>query len=35
MQVNCNFSQCDVSFKVFLFISGRVGLCVDQSAVTF
>lgn len=35
VQVNYNFSRCDVSFRVFLFISRRVGLCVDQSAVTF
>lgn len=33
--VNCNFSQCDVSIQVFLFITRKVGVCVDQSAVSF
>lgn len=39
VQANCNFSQCDVSIKGFgvflLFISRKVGICVDQSAVSF
>lgn len=35
VQVNCNFSQRDVSIQVFLFTNSKVGICVDQSAVSF
>lgn len=35
VQVNCNFSQCNVSIQVFLFTNSKVGICVDQSAVSF